>query len=350
MLRRLLRFSLLWVTANLLVLGAAISAASEDATNSVAAAEASEALMAARRLAPVTVEEVAQLLRQENFDELEHRTRGFVRRFASDPLWESPLCKLYSSIDGTDAALKEKLDKWVQRRPSYMSYTARGTYEVQQGFQQRGFDYIEHTPPENLERMSATMADAQADLEKALSLNPRFTPAYVALLGVAQAVGGVDAATRIEQRATREVPTTYYVRQAYLRNLTPRWGGSYELMMGYEGTLNTPARLNARIWSLKGESWAERGYTARLDNEAASAIEYYTKALQFGDRMEFLRARGTLYISLREYDLASQDFIRYQQYDSSDNEVNRFVQCMGDIRNGRACPVTSTNGQAPTPE
>ncbi|MBS0380728.1 MAG: hypothetical protein JSS29_19785 [Proteobacteria bacterium] len=187
--------------------------------------------------------------------------------------------------------------------------------------------------------MEKTAAAAQTDLEDALKRSRKFVPTYMGLLGVAQLVASPDEATAIERRATHEVPTTYYIRQAYLRNLTPRWGGSYEQMEEYEASLNSAAHLNARIWSLKGESWAERGYTARLDNDAAAAVEYYTKALQYGDRMEFLKARATLYMALHDYAAAGRDFAPYRIYDAEDADVNRYALCTETFKLNEPCTV-----------
>jgi tetratricopeptide (TPR) repeat protein len=302
MVGRQTKFHLLWVLAAVLCFDPPRIFGSENAPDSVAAARASQALMEALRLDTPTVKELTDLLRDEDFVEFEHRTQRYERQFASDPLWESPLCKLYFGIDGSNSKLRVSLDKWVKTRPSYISFAARGAYETSLAYQQRGARYIQNTPPDNIAQMEVTMATARDDLEKALVLNPKFVPAYVALLQVAQAVAGRDAATAIEKRATREVPTTYYVRQMYLRNLRPRWGGSYEAMETYEATLTDAAKLNARIWSLKGESWGERGYTAQAEGDTEGAIGYYTRALQYGDRLEFLKARGTQYFAAHQYD------------------------------------------------
>jgi tetratricopeptide (TPR) repeat protein len=313
--------------------------ASESAPDTVAAARASQALMEALRLDTPTIKEVTDLLADEDFIGFEHRIQRYEREFASNPLSESPLYKLYSVIDGGNAGIQKSLDKWVKTRPSYISFAARGTYETNLGYRQRGTRNIESTSPEVIAQMEATMAAARDDLERALALNPKFVPAYIALLQVAQAVAGPDAATAIERRATREVPDTYYVRQMYLRTLRPRWGGSYEAMQAYEGKLDDAAKLNPRIWSLKGESWGERGYTAQADGDTAGAIRYYTRALLYGDRLEFLKARGTQYFAARQYDLALKDFNRYREYYARDDQIDRYAECSEALRNGRPCAV-----------
>ena len=323
--------------------------ASEDHADPNAAARASEALKAALKLECFCGKEVTKLLLEQRFEEFESRSTRYEHQFELEPLWEKPLSKLYSGIDGGNAELREKLDKWVQLRPSYMAYTARGAYEVNLAYEQRGSRYIQETPAENLAKMSASLAKAQEDLDRALAANAAFVPAYIELLAVAQAMGDVESAAAIEKRATSRVPTTYYVRYSYLVNLRPRWGGSYELMTAYEEGLTSAARLNPRIWSLKGESWAERGYTARLDRDERGAIKFYTKALEYGDRLEFLKARGTLYLDSHQYDLALKDFTRFREYDATDDEVNRDTRCVVELRSGRPCESGGGSPGAPAP-
>jgi hypothetical protein len=171
--------------------------------------------------------------------------------------------------------------------------------------------------------------------------------AYISLLQIAQASGSTEQAKAIEMRATVAVPTTYYVRHVYLTALQPRWGGSYEEMQQYEAGLNDAARTNPRIWSLKGDSWGERGRSAWQQHEEMDAISYYTTALQFGDRLEFLKARASLYINTRQYELALKDLVHYRAYDPTNDEVNQDTACMLSMHAGRPCaPASKSNGVA----
>lgn len=63
-------------------------------------------------------------------------------------------------------------------------------------------------------------------------------------------------------------------------------------MKAYVDTLDDAARLNPRIWSLKGEEADERADVALRQGDYAGAVKFYTKALQFGGRASFLRGRS----------------------------------------------------------
>lgn len=173
--------------------------------------------------------------------------------------------------------------------------------------------------------MTRLHQEARGDLLTAIEQNSRLTPAYCALILIEKASGNTDNARNILDTAVRSIPETYYVRYIYLTSLHPKWGGSYEQMQAYADTLDSDALVNPRLWSLKGEVPAERGFIAMLNNEYTQAINYYTEALSYGERMSFLKNRGQMYMESRQNDLALKDFRRYRQYDSSDKEVNGWI-------------------------
>jgi tetratricopeptide (TPR) repeat protein len=301
------------------------------------AVRASSALMQALSVELPTLAEISALLGNDRFEELERKIKDAEQAFARDAAYERGLVGLYEEIGRCDAKLAEKLDKWVNERPTYMSLTARGVYEVCRGYRLRGDKFANETPAESFKQMDAAFAKATPDLEKAVAQNPKFIPAYIALLEIAQSSGSSAGARAIEKRATAAIPGTYYVRHTYLTILQPRRGGSYSEMEVYEGSLADAAAENPRIWSLRGESWADRGKTAWENYQGADAVKFYSKALEFGDRLEFLKARGSLYINLGQYDSALRDREHYREYDSKDEEVNQDIACLKSVDTIQNC-------------
>jgi tetratricopeptide (TPR) repeat protein len=298
---------------------------------------ASQALLATQRLDLPATDEITGLITAHRFDEFEERSRRYESGFARDPAYESPLQKLYDAICATDPAVPAALDEWVRSKPSYTSYAARGIYEMNLGYRQRGANYRRDTPPENFRRMDQSFKRARADLTAALELNPKFVPAYTALILIAQADGEHLEAQRIERQATRAVPSTYYVRHAYIMTLRPEWGGSYQAMHEYAATLDAAARLNPRIWTLQGDEWSQRGKRAWQEGDQREALEDYSNALRYGDRLEFLENRGFLYVNTRQYELALRDFDRYREYSRGNQRINDYTQCIQDYQAGRGC-------------
>ena len=80
------------------------------------------------------------------------------------------------------------------------------------------------------------------------------------------------------------------------------------MMQAYANSLDQAVRLNPRIWSLRAEVPAELGYSAWLSRDYPEAIKYYTEALRFGDRLEFLKNRGRIFMTTKQYAAARRDF------------------------------------------
>jgi hypothetical protein len=275
---------------------------------------------------------IRDLILQERFAEFESLSRHYERRFKTHPKYESALIKLYGALNVDDARLPGKLDKWVAQRPSYISHAARGIYRTDRGYAARGTGFIRETPQERITQMRRLHRDAIADLLACLKENREFSPAYIALIQIDRAGGDGTGAEKAHAEGVRRIPATYYIRHAYLVGLQPRWGGDYSLMQSYASSLDEAARLNPRVWSLRAEVPAQLGYSAWLSRDYSQAIKYYTEALGFGDRLEFLKNRGKIFMATRQYAEAKNDFARYLQYKKSDGEVNDLLRRLEAIK------------------
>ena len=273
-------------------------------------------------------QEIKTMILQERFVEFEDLSRKYEAKFKTDPRYESPLVKLYQSLDVQESLLPEKLDKWVATRPSYISHGARGIHNRYRGFTARGEKLARETPQGHMARMRELHLQAIPDLLAALQENRRFAPAYIALIAIDRAAGDTVSAEKALNEAVRWMPETYYVRHAYLRALHPRWGGDYSMMQAYASSLEQAARLNPRVWSLQAEVPAELGYSAWVSRDYPEAIKYYTEALRFGDRLEFLKSRGQLFLTTKDYAAARRDFARYVGYSTTDTQVNRWLTAL----------------------
>lgn len=285
------------------------------------AQRASSALKAALSLELRPPEEIRALILQEKFAEFEALSKQYEDKFRAQPKYESALTKLYGALNSTDPSLAAKLDAWVAKRPSYISHGARGIYKMERGYAARGTASLRETPASNIARMEQLHFEAIPDLLAAVKENSRFAPAYVALIAVSRGAGNAVIAEKAHAEGVQWVPASYYIRHAYIVGLQPRWGGDYSLMQSYADGLEGAARLNPRVWSLKGEIAAQLGHSAWLSHDYPEAIKHYTEALRFGDRLAFLKSRGRIFMNMKEYVAAKKDFNRYLAYSPSDPEV-----------------------------
>lgn len=229
------------------------------AHNALMAARASQGLKDVYKIPHTSHAKVHKMLMEERFEDFEALSKKYAEQFAQDPLYESPWVQIYNSIAGGNEELGAKLDKWVAEKPSAVAYAVRGRYKVSRGYFFRGGKFIDETPPENIEKMQALHEEARPDLLRAIEQDPKLLPAYSALIDIEQGSGSAEDAAYFESEAVKHSPAAYYLRHNYLTSLQPRWGGSYEEMQAYVDKLDEAAKINPRIWSLKGEVSAERG-------------------------------------------------------------------------------------------
>ena len=313
------------------IVSRAVNTVKED-VDAKRASDVSESLLFIHSLDTPKYEVITKLILQEKFKELEDMSKDFEKKFNKNPLYESQLIKLYDAIDGNNEQLLAKLNTWVKQRPSYLSYGFRGAYKEKLGFLARGSKWIHETPPVKVQKMLAIHKDAITDLNQALKENKKFITAYDRLMSIYTASGNDEEVNRIFKKAVQEVPTTYYLRHNFLMTLLPRWGGSFEQMEAYLNMLNDKDfTQNPRIWSLKAEPMAHRGLEAWEAKKYDDAIGFYTEALKYGDRLEFLKNRGNIYWTVKKFDLALADFKRFARYYKNDEKINEGINHLASV-------------------
>ncbi|HLX63795.1 MAG TPA: DUF4034 domain-containing protein [Planctomycetota bacterium] len=290
--------------------------------------DATKAMNASFKLPRPTMQEITDLVLKERFSEFEEKSKELEAQFARDPAYELPLYTLYGALDPSNEELSAKLDKWVAAHPSYVSYTARGMYKVNRGYEIRGTDWASNTPREKMAQMSKLHFDARSDAIKAFTNKPAFPIAYIVEILALQSGGGTSGKKGMYERGIKNAPSSYYIRNAYLHSVLPRWGGSYALMDEATSNLKKECELNPQLWNLKSEAPIDKADCALRNSDYAGALSFCTLALSFGERAECLRLRGLLYLNEKNKNAALKDFLRYQHYEPNDAEINAYVKLL----------------------
>src|SRR5215813_9571151 len=71
---------------------------------------------------------------------------------------------------------------------------------------------------------------AKKDLKASLRLNPKSYLAMLHLINIAQFQGDDSAAREYLALGNATLPNNFLIRARYLIHLTPKWGGSYQMM------------------------------------------------------------------------------------------------------------------------
>lgn len=301
---------------------------------------ANQALLRTLQITPPAAKQLLEWLRADQFAKLDSVLAEIENHYGKDINYESAYVKAYNGftvgkyqggfiIDkGHDKDdLLAHLDKWVKNSPdNYKALCARGAYKISLGWRSRGTKVTFKTPEENLAKMRQQFLEAQQDLRSAVKLQPGLMPAYINLIEIAKNLEDLEEATQWLKQATQADPRTYYVREAYMRALQPKWLGSLEAMAEFGIQTADEVALNPRLWVLQGDVHVQRAdllkqqtvAPAQKNQKFETAIEILSQAFEYGDRLAWLEERISLYLTVKNYQKALADIDKYLTYQPDD--------------------------------
>jgi hypothetical protein len=250
------------------------------------------------------------MLNSHNFKAIENQFEDMLQQYKEDVQYEQFLQASYGLFSPENGISIEDLDLWVKKTGSYIAYAARGIYKAKEGFIVRGDDFLNSiAPPSNskIAEMRRLHQDAAKDLIIAINKNAALMPAYAWLVLIARATPMQLTPEQILQQAEENDKRTYFVRYMYIKSLQPRWGGSYEKMDAFAAQAVKYNALNPSLWTLQGEADGDRGETKLVEGDFKSAIEFYTAALKFGVRPQWLNKRALCYYNVGARDKSVAD-------------------------------------------
>ena len=226
----------------------------------------------------MSADEIYALIRNGHAAELDRRMAAALQAQRTRPGSRGLLDETYRrNFSRTTAEQRTLLDRWKHDSPaSAFAYAASGyAYEEAAG-QSRGTDYMANTPQSNVDSMQRLLALADADLRHAIELEPRLTPAYVALIEGGN-IGGDNAYLNdVAGQALAADASDYSIYSSLMIVLEPRWHGSLE------GMKQLAALAQARVAEnplLRLVLSAEPVYVAHhCDCDAAAQVAAYDKA------------------------------------------------------------------------
>jgi tetratricopeptide (TPR) repeat protein len=140
---------------------------------------------------------------------------------------------------------------------SAFAYAASGWAYLAMAGKARGGAYIRDTPRSNIEAMDRLLTEADADLQRAIALNPKITPAYVAMIRIGQMSFGDTYMLKAARRGLTIAPDSYAIYGMYSGAEEPRWGGTLQLMQQIADQAQTHVKENPLLILLKSAGPAE---------------------------------------------------------------------------------------------
>ena len=199
------------------------------------------------RLLPLlTFAEAQSLIQQGQSVELDRRLAAALQAQQTQPDSRGLLDRIYQeAFQNGSFDIRPTLDAWKRDSPdSAFAFAASGMAYVAMAADARGAGYMKDTPQDSVDSMHKLLAQADSDLRRAIVLNPRVTPAYIALINA----GGLGFGRAYTDQAIRSAlavaPDDYAIRSVAMWTLEPKWGGSLGAMDRFAAQAQAYTRTN----------------------------------------------------------------------------------------------------------
>ena len=272
----------------------------------------------------ISFDEVKDLIEHGKTAELDRRMDEALQAQLTQPESRGQLDHIFFiAFDNGSFATRELLDAWKRESPnSAYAYAASGYAYVVMAHEQRGGKFAKDTPQDKMDAMDRLLRQADADLRHAMSLNPRITPIYVAMIHAAGLEFGEDYARQALVRGLSVDPANWSIYAQMMWLMQPQWFGSLQAMQRVADSALKHANQNPLLWIEKdivaqyqanadgcgcapppqafnfpaaldelanSSELAAAGRTAADQGAAPIAVVYLSEAIRFQSKTERLR-------------------------------------------------------------
>lgn len=190
---------------------------------------------------------------------------------------------------GDDPKFLEGLNAWIADNPkSSLAYLIRAQYYTDTAWLIRGTDYARAVPAEHMRGFQAFLQKAAGDVRQSIALDPNIPWSYYLWVKVAAGLGDSAQIEQAFNAGVARFPAYYPLYQVKLNYLTPKWGGSTELMYSfverYAG--KAPATSPLKLLYLQLTVQQLSAGRAKCDNVAfvdrSACVDFYMNHLAYG--------------------------------------------------------------------
>jgi tetratricopeptide (TPR) repeat protein len=189
--------------------------------------------------------DVQTLIQNGQAAEVDKRFAGMLDAQLTQPDARGVLDRTFEQDFDGSFAVRETLDAWKRASPnSAFAYAASGFAYEKMAHKARGGKLMEDTPTSSVQAMDRLLQQADADLLKAIALNPRITPIYDAMIGAGGLSFGSAYALNAAKQAQRFDPTSFAIYSDLMWLAQPNWYGSVAAMTQVAADAQTHADKN----------------------------------------------------------------------------------------------------------
>lgn len=247
----------------------------------------------------ITLDQVAGLreyFENQQFGTLNSILEDYQSGFEINSDDEYKVYDAFRVFAGTLPVYEDLLNSWVNYSPErYAPYLARANYYYAKGWESRGNRFAEDTSEEQLSEMRFYFDKTAYDLVMALNVNPNLLPAYDIQIGIFNATGDSEGEDRSLRRALELFPGSFLISASFMWAKAPRWGGTYREMENFAKEAEQYADSNPELTALYGFIFYDQSRRLVSQKKYNKAVEFCTKALDYGDNWLFYKQRASLY-------------------------------------------------------
>ncbi len=193
----------------------------------------------------------------------------------------------FRAFASTDPAIADKAAIWKQTFPdSFAPYLALARHHVHVAWLHRGTGTVRETHRERLTAMRTHLDLAVAELKSAITLRPKAMVAHSLLVWTLNANGYRDEAVSTFQKAVAIDPGSAAVREAWLRILSPAWGGSLRAQRAEIAQLREDYPDDPEMRSIEAWMHFDAAQMAVRNGDPERALDEFDKAIRL--RASFL--------------------------------------------------------------
>jgi len=180
----------------------------------------------------ISFDQAQELIRAGHAAELDRRLAKALQAQSTKPESVGLLDHTYFNAfsNGTFDA-RSTLDAWKRASPhSAFAFAASGFAYVAMAADARGGAYIQDTPQSKIDAMERLLRLADTDLQHAVALDPKVTPAYVAMINAGSMALGDTYVFKAATLGLAHAPADYAIYGLLSHAAEPKWGGSLQAM------------------------------------------------------------------------------------------------------------------------
>jgi tetratricopeptide (TPR) repeat protein len=203
----------------------------------------------------ISFAEMQQLIQNGHAAELDKRlAQALQAQFTRSDSRELLDRTFYADFEDGSFDIRPTLDAWKRDSPSSaFAYAASGYAYVKMAYRARGGGYMADTPQSSVDAMDKLLAQADTDLRHAIALDPRVTPAYIAMVNAGGLSLGRDYGLDAARRGHAIAPDNHSIYDMQMWLDEPKWGGSLMAMKHLADEAKAHAKDNPMMLMLQSE-------------------------------------------------------------------------------------------------